>query len=109
MRLLLDECLPRKLASIFSNRGHVCRTVREAGFEGKENGELLTLAEGNFDVLITVDKNIRYQQSMRGRNIAILIIRAPSNDISDIQVRVPDALIALGSIQRGEIVEVGAG
>jgi len=109
MRLLLDECLPRKLGPMFSNRGHQCHTVREAGFEGIENGELLTLAESDFDVLVTVDKNIRYQQNMRGRNIAILVIRTPSNDLSDIQTCVPEALIALESIQPGEIVEVGAG
>ena len=108
MRLLFDECLPKKLVLMFSTQGYECQTVREAGFEGKENGELLTLAEGNFDVLITVDKNIRYQQNIKGRNIAILIIRTPSNDLSDIQVRVPDALVVLHSIQPGQIVEVGA-
>ncbi|HLJ27158.1 MAG TPA: DUF5615 family PIN-like protein [Candidatus Angelobacter sp.] len=90
MKLLLDECLPRKLKFAFSDYGHECHTVGEAGFSSKENGELLALAEGIFDVLITIDKNIRYQQSMRGRNIAILIIRTPSNDISDIQPRLPD-------------------
>jgi hypothetical protein len=49
MKLLLDECLPRKLKSLFSQSGHLCITVREAGFGSKENGELLALAEGNFD------------------------------------------------------------
>lgn len=54
---------------------HYCA---RAGFGSKENGELLALADSNFDVLVTIDKNIRYQQSMRGRSIAVLIIRAPS-------------------------------
>ena len=107
MKLLLDECLPRKLKFIFVNHGHDCVTAQEAGFSGKENGELLALAEGNFEVLITIDKNIRYQQNINGRNIAILIIRTPSNDISDIQVRVPDCLVALQSIKPGQVVEVG--
>ena len=107
MRLLFDECLPKKLVFMFSTQGYECRTVRDAGFEGKENGELLSLAEGNFDVLVTVDKNIRYQQNIKGRNIAILIIRTPSNDFSDLQVQVPDALAALQSIQPGQILEVG--
>src|SRR5947208_6958495 len=80
MKLLLDECLPRKLKFFFSERGHHCTTVREAGFGSKENGELLALAESNYDVLVTIDKNIRHQQNMTGRHIAILIIRAPSND-----------------------------
>jgi len=70
MKLLLDECLPRKLKFFFSERGHHCTTVREAGFGSKENGELLALAEGNYDVLVTIDKNIRHQQNMTGRHIA---------------------------------------
>ena len=107
MKLLLDECLPRKLKFIFVDHGYQCYTVREAGFGGKENGELLALAEGNFDVLITIDKNIRYQQNMRNRNIAILVIRASSSDISDIEPHIPDALAILNSIQPGQIVEVG--
>jgi predicted nuclease of predicted toxin-antitoxin system len=56
MKLLLDECLPRKLKSFFSQSGHHCTTVREAGFGSKENGELLAMAEGNYDVLVTIDK-----------------------------------------------------
>src|SRR5205807_4396502 len=107
MTLLLDECLPRKLKFFFSERGHHCTTVREAGFGSKENGELLALAEGNYDVLITIDKNIRYQQNMADRRIAILIIRAPSNDVSDIEPRIPEALNALQSIQPGQVVEIG--
>ena len=87
--------------------GHECTTVQEAGFGSKENGELLALAEGIFDVLVTIDKNIKYQQSMTGRNISILIIRAKTNDLSDIQSRISDALAALTSIQPGQIIEVG--
>jgi predicted nuclease of predicted toxin-antitoxin system len=107
MRLLLDECVPRKLKFMFANRGHECETVRDAGLSSKTNGELLTLAEGRFDVLITIDKNIRYQQNLTGRDIAILILRAHSNDISDISPLVPDALAALESIKPGQIAEVG--
>lgn len=106
MKLLLDECLPRRLKFIFSDRGHECHTAREAGLGSKENGELLALAENNFDVLVTIDRNIRYQQNMKGRNIAILIIRARSNDISDIEPCIPNVLAALKSIRPGQIVEV---
>jgi predicted nuclease of predicted toxin-antitoxin system len=55
MRLLLDECVPRKLKFFFTDAGHECETVTDAGFSGKENGELLALADKEFDVLITVD------------------------------------------------------
>jgi len=82
--------------------------VRDAGFSGKENGELIALAEKQqFNVLITIDKNICYQQNIAGRNIAILIIRAASNDLDDIRPHVPQVLAALRSIKLGQIVEVG--
>lgn len=109
MRLLLDECLPGKTKFLFAEHGHGCITVREAGFGSKANGELIALAEGVFDVLVTIDRNIRYQQNISGRNLAILVIRAPSNDISDIKLCIPNALQALRSIQAGQIVEVYAG
>jgi predicted nuclease of predicted toxin-antitoxin system len=107
MRLLIDECLPRKMKFLFAEGGHQCETVRDAGFGGKENGELLALADKSFDVLITIDKNIRYQQNMTGLNISILIIRSASNDLDDIRPHVPHALVALQSIKPAEIVEVG--
>lgn len=74
MRLLLDECVPRKLKFLFTAGGHDCETAREAGFDGKTNGELLALAEPLFDALITIDRNIRYQQNMTGQKIAILVL-----------------------------------
>ena len=107
MRLLLDECLPWRLKPLLAAGGHDCQTVGEAGFSGKENGELLDLAENVFDVLVTIDRNIRYQQNLEGRKIAVLIIRTASNDLGDIQPHVPEALAALPSLQPGQVVEVG--
>lgn len=107
MKLLLDECLPRRLKYFFTEAGYECETVRDAGFSGKENGELLTQAEKNFDVVVTIDKNIRYQQKLTGRKIAIVIIRATSNDLDDIQPQMPQALAALKTIRPGQVVEVG--
>jgi predicted nuclease of predicted toxin-antitoxin system len=107
MRLLLDECVPRKLKSFFVAAGHDCETAREAGYGGMANGELLAQAELLFDVLITSDRNLRYQQNFKGRVIAILVLAAHSNDISDIEQLIPDALTALKSIKAGEVVEVG--
>jgi predicted nuclease of predicted toxin-antitoxin system len=107
MRLLIDECIPRKVKFLFADGAHECETVRDAGFSGKENGELLALAEQHFDVLVTIDKNIRYQQNMTGRNLAILVIRAASNDLDDILPHIPHALAALQSLKPGQVVEVG--
>ena len=107
MRALIDECLPRKVEFLFTEGGHECETVQEAGFSGKENGELLAAAEKTFDVFITIDKNIQYQQNVARRSIAILIIRTASNDLDDIRPQVPRALGALRSIKPGQVVEVG--
>lgn len=91
---------------LFTAGGHECATVREAGFAGKTNGELLALAEFRFDVLITIDRNIRYQQNLTGRNIAILVLCARSNDISDIAPLVSQALTALRAITPSQVVDI---
>ena len=107
MRLLIDECVPRKVKFLFADGGHECEMVRDAGFSGKENGELLDLAEERFDVLVTIDKNIRHQQNMTSRKIAILIIRPALNDLDDIRPHVPHALVVLQTLKPGQMIEIG--
>jgi hypothetical protein len=69
MRVLLDECVPRRFQYYLTGRD--CRTVPQAGFAGRSNGELLALAESaGFDVLLTVDRGISYQQNLSIRRIA---------------------------------------
>jgi len=107
MRLLLDECAPFKLKSRLAAYGHVCETVQEAGFGGMVNGALLSSAEGVWDVLVTVDKSMKYQQNLTIRNIAILVIRAKSSDIDDLLPYVEDCVLALKTIKAGQIIKVG--
>ncbi len=106
MRVLLDENLPRKLAGHLV--GHACRTVVECGWAGKKNGELLGLAEPQFDVLLTLDKNLPYQQNLETKGIAVLIVRARSNRIQDLLPVLPECFAALESIQPGQVVRVGS-
>jgi hypothetical protein len=78
MRVLLDECIPRKLKNALPD--YECHTVPEAGLAGQKNGALLSLAEAaGFDLFLTMDKGLQYQQNPEGRSIAILIVRARSN------------------------------
>lgn len=105
MKVLIDENLPRKLTDHLKE--HQCRTVAECGWAGKKNGELLSLAEPEFDVLLTLDKNLPYQQDLNSRRIAILIVRAPSNRIQDLLPVLPECLTALQSIEPGQVVRVG--
>ena len=107
MRLLFDECVSRLLKTAFTAHGHDCLTVPEVGLAGKKNGELLRLAEGRFDVFVTIDKNIQYQQNLTGRQIAVLIIRARSSEIDDLLEQVTGCLAALQTILPGQIVQVG--
>lgn len=109
MKLLIDECAPKDLKLSLATHGHECRTVREAGWSGKKNGELLTLAEGRFEVLVTLDKNLQFQQNLSGRNIAVLLIGARSNDFDDILPYIPECLSALQSIRPGQVVHIGWG
>jgi predicted nuclease of predicted toxin-antitoxin system len=106
MRVLLDECLPVGLREPVASYGHPCDTVVDAGLSGKKNGELLALAEGKWDVLLTGDSNIRHQQNLAGRKIAILVIRARSNRLVDLLPAVPACARALESIKPGHITEI---
>ena len=108
MKVLIDECAPKALATFLSKRGHECRTVQEAGWSGKQNGELLDLAEPEFDVLVTVDTNLQRQQNLSGRRIAIIVLLAKTNRLADLSLLfAPCALVlALGRISPGEVVSV---
>jgi predicted nuclease of predicted toxin-antitoxin system len=107
MRVLIDECAPSALRHALARRGHDCRTVQEAGWSGKKNGELLGLAETEFDVLITVDTNLRYQQKLTGRRIAVVLLLAPSNRLQILSPYFPACAQALETIKPGGFVEIG--
>jgi predicted nuclease of predicted toxin-antitoxin system len=106
MKISIDECVPAERKGPLSALGHECQTVREAGLAAKKNGELLALAEGRWNVLLTTDRNIKYQQNLAGRNISILILCAKSNRVKDLLPLMPACAQALLSIRAGEIVEV---
>ncbi len=105
MKILIDENLPRKLATHL--QGHECLTVAECGWSGKKNGELLELADSLFDVLLTLDKNLPYQLDLSSGRIAILIIRARSNRIQDIMPLIPQCLAALARIRPRQVIRAG--
>ena len=106
MRILLDENLPRKLVGYLVE--HDCRTVVGCGWSGRRNGELLLLADPLFDVLLTLDKNLAYQQNLDTKRIAVLIVRARSNRIQDLLPIVPECLAALATIEPRQVVHIGS-
>jgi predicted nuclease of predicted toxin-antitoxin system len=106
MKLLMDECVPRKLKRSLSVEGHLCSTVPEAGFASKTNGELRLLAEQSFEVFLTLDTGLQFQQNLTERKIAILVIRCKFNRLMDILSQIPACLVALRSIKQGDFVQV---
>lgn len=104
MKILLDECLPRKLKSDLP--GHTVATVSEMGWKGLKNGELIRLAEQTFDVFITIDQGVKYQQNLRNTRLAIVMLAAPNNRIETLRPLIPQVLAILPAIQRGEIARV---
>ena len=104
MRVLLDECVPRPLRDELS--GHDVKTVAEAGWAGVKNGELLRLAAQRFDVLLTVDRNLEYQQNFVDAGVAVIVMHAPTNDIVDLKPLMPAVLRALRTAARGKVTNI---
>lgn len=104
MRVLLDECVPRALRDELP--GHDVRTVAEAGWAGVTNGELLRLASTRFDVLLTVDRNLEYQQNFAGLALAVIVVHAPSNDVTVLRRLMPAVLEAIPKCRRGEVTPI---
>jgi hypothetical protein len=106
MKVLLDECLPKKLKREVN--GDIVKTVPEMGWASKQNGVLLRLAEQGFDVLLTNDQNLEYQQNLKNFNLAVIVLVAYTNDIADLKPLMPAANEALKTIRVGEIVYIEA-
>ena len=98
MRVLLDECLPRRLRSHIT--GHDVQTVQAMGWSGKKNGELRRLlAAAGFDVPLTADQNMQYQQNLVSGGPSIVVLIAESNRIQDLLPLIPAVLTTLDSIR----------
>ena len=107
MRVLLDECIDEALRHAMI--GHDCETNRYAGLKSMTNGRLLDAAEqAGFEVLITVDRNMQYQQTLRERKMALVILEARTTNIEDLLALVPDVLTALQALKSGDIVRIGS-
>ena len=88
MKVLLDECVPRKLRRELAD--HEVFTVTQHGWSGIENGELLALAQDEFDVFVTVDQNLTYQQNLKAFNIAVILLVARNNRLRTLLPLMPE-------------------
>lgn len=90
MRVLLDECVPRRLGRELV--GHHVRTVADMKWSGTKNGELLKRAAGEFDVLLTTDQGFAFQQNIQSADLAVVVVAVGSNDISVLRTFAPKIL-----------------
>ena len=102
--MLLDECVPRRIRRKFD--GFQVTTIETAGFKGLKNGKLLAAASADFDVLVTVDKNLGYQQNNATLPMAVLLLSAYSNRVEDLEPLAEEAVLALATISKGDFVEI---
>ena len=107
MRVLLDENLDWRLRRGF-DAAHDVVTVRYRGWTGKKNGELLRAAAAEFDVFVTLDSNLKYQQNVATLDLAVVVIRAPSSDLSDLEPLLPGLNALLPSVRPGRSYVVAA-
>ncbi len=99
MRVLLDECVDWRLARHLA--GHNVKTARQMGWTTIKNGELLALASQAFDVFVTVDRNLSFQQNLGNLPIAVVVLAARTNRLADLISAVPDLLAAIASAKPG--------
>lgn len=103
MRVLLDECLPARLARHLP--GHDVLTVPQAGWAGIKNGKLLRMIadSGRFDTFLTMDKNLPHQHQLAALPFAVVILRAPTNRFRDTQPLLPEVLRRLVDFKPGQV------
>jgi len=106
MKILIDECLPRKLKNELPD--HEVKTVPEAGWAGTKNGALLRLMAGVFDVFITIDNNMEDQQQLAAQPVAFVVLSAFNNKLETLLPLMPNVRAALETIQPGQVVKIKA-
>lgn len=106
MRTLLDECVDWRLGREIV--GHEVKTARQMGWSAVSNGKVLELAAQEFDVFITVDRNLAFQQHLPEFEIAVIVLRAHSNRLTALRPLVPQLLEAISNAAPGTVTYVGS-
>ena len=104
MRVVFDICVPRPLRKHLP--GHDIRTAQEMGWDTLQNGDLIRAAEPLFEVLVTSDQNLKYQQNLAERKLAIVVL--PTNYMPDVLRLAPKVAQALAGIRAGDFIEIEA-
>ncbi len=105
MRILLDECVDVRLVASLTTLD--VRTVANQGWLGISNGQLLGLAAAEFDVFVTVDRNLPFQQHLPKFDIAVILLRAKSNRLTDLVVLAPELVLPVQDAKKGVVTPIG--
>jgi hypothetical protein len=105
VKVLVDECVDWRLSREIV--GHEVKTARQMGWSSVKNGDLLTLAAEAFDVFVTVDRNLSFQQNLPVFAIAVIVLHAKTNRLSDLRPLVPELLTAIPTAKPGAVTFVG--
>jgi predicted nuclease of predicted toxin-antitoxin system len=105
LKVLLDECVTQRFRRFLPDVD--CQSAVFAGFSGLKNGALLEAAElAGFTVIVTLDRNLPYQQSIEGRAIAMVVLRTRSSALSQLLPLVPKLLEAISDVAPGRVVYI---
>lgn len=104
MRILIDECLNWRLGRALT--GHYCASVQKMGWSGIKNGQLLGLAQEQFDVFLTGDRNLSFQQDITKFRIAVVILQSKGIQLHQTLPFMPKVLVLLPSLNPGQVVTV---
>jgi predicted nuclease of predicted toxin-antitoxin system len=105
MKILLDECIDRRLVREFI--GYEIKTVPQMGWAGIKDNELLVLAAAVFDIFITADRNLSFQQNLSQFDLSLIVLQAQSNRLADLKPLLPKVLEILDIAPKGEATLVG--
>ena len=107
MRILIDECLDWRLCRALTE--HNCASVQQMHWGGLTNGMLLRMAQTKFDVFLTGDTNLTFQQNLAPFNIAVVVLEARSTRLVDTVKLMPQVSTILKTIQAGQVIRIGPG
>jgi hypothetical protein len=105
LKVLLDECVDWRLSRAMA--GHDVKAARQMGWSGIKNGELLSLAAQAFNVFVTVDRNLSFQQNLAALPVAVIVLQARTNRLADLMPLLPGLMSAIESAKPGAVQLVG--
>lgn len=104
MRVLIDECLNWRICRALT--GHYCTSAQKMGWGGLTNGALLKRAEQEFDLFVTGDRNLSFQQDVSSLDIAVVVLHAQSTQLDHTMLLMPQVVPLLPTLRPGDIVDI---